>query len=78
MVSFPSLQTKARVAALEEQLHVVAGQRDAAILELSSAREEAESSASALHNLQSVLEQFQRGPSVGIGEWEQLVLLLLP
>ena len=47
--------------ALEEQLHALAGQRDAAVLQLSVAREEAENNAAALRNLQSVLEQFQRG-----------------
>ena len=59
------------MADLEEQLHVLATQRDAAILELSSAREEAEGSATALSNLQSVLEQFQRGQSL----WEPGFLL---
>ena len=59
------------MADLEEQLHVLATQRDAAILELSSAREEAEGSAAALSNLQSVLEQFQRGQSL----WEPGFLL---
>lgn len=49
------------MSALEEQLHALAEQRDGAILQLSSAREEAENNAAALHNLQSVLEQFQRG-----------------
>ena len=62
----PSLQREARVGDLEEQLHVLASQRDAAILELSSAREEAQASAAALSNLQSVLEQFQRGQ---YGDW---------
>jgi septal ring factor EnvC (AmiA/AmiB activator) len=56
------------VADLEEQLHVLATQRDAAILELSSAREEAEGSATALSNLQSVLEQFQRDKSSELNE----------
>lgn len=49
------------MSALEEQLHALAEQRDDALLQLSSAREEAENSAAALRNLQSVLEQFQRG-----------------
>jgi chromosome segregation ATPase len=56
------------VSALEEQLHALAGQRDAAVLQLSTAREEAESNAAALHNLQSVLEQFQRDQSSELSE----------
>ena len=56
-----SLQTKAQVEALREQLHTLAGQRDEAVMEVSSAREEAERSEAALSNLQTVLEQFQRG-----------------
>ena len=59
-----SLQTKARVVALEEQLHALAGQRDEAVMELSTAREEAERDAAALRNLQSVLEQFHRGQHI--------------
>ena len=59
-----SLQTKAQTEALKEQLHALAGQRDAAVLELNTAREEAENNASALNNLQTVLEQFQRGVCV--------------
>lgn len=46
---------------LREQLHVVAAQRDDAFLRLASAQEEAEHSAEALRNLQTVLEQFERG-----------------
>lgn len=49
---------------LHEQLHVVAAQRDDAFLRLASAQEEAEHSAEALRNLQTVLEQFERGTAL--------------
>ena len=60
-VCLPSLQAREQVAAMEEQLRVMADQRDKAVLQLSTAQEEAESNSAALRNLQTVLEQFQRG-----------------
>lgn len=49
---------------LREQLHMLAAQRDDAFLQLSGAQEEASRKAEALHNLQAVLEQFQKGIAV--------------
>jgi len=43
------------------QLHVIADQRDDALLQLSSAQETISSYAQSLSNLQMVLEQFQAG-----------------
>lgn len=59
--SLPSQQIQRQQEDLEEQLQEVCAQRDHALLQLASAQEEAEHSTKALHNLQAVLEQFQRG-----------------
>ena len=59
-----SQHTQQQLEDLREQLHVMAAQRDDAFLHLASAQEEAERNAEALHNLQTVLEQFERGTTL--------------
>ncbi len=49
--------------ALQQQLHALATQRDAALLELAASQEAATASQTSLNNLQMVLEQFQHGES---------------
>ena len=46
---------------VEQQVRTLTGQRDDALSLLARASEEAEQSAKAVSNLQSVLELFQRG-----------------
>ena len=55
------LDSAKHVENLQLQLHVIAEQRDNALLQLSSAQETITSYASSLSNLQMVLEQFQAG-----------------
>jgi len=51
------------------QLHVLAEQRDSALLQLSSAHETISSYATSLSNLQMVLEQFQAGETLHPSEF---------
>lgn len=55
------LDSAKQLDSLQLQLHVIAEQRDSALLQLSSAQETISSYATSLSNLQMVLEQFQAG-----------------
>jgi len=55
------MESAKQLDSLQLQLHVIAEQRDAALLQLSSAQETISSYAKSLSNLQMVLEQFQAG-----------------
>lgn len=55
------LDSAKQLESLQLQLHVIAEQRDNALLQLSSAHETISSYATSLSNLQMVLEQFQAG-----------------
>ena len=56
-----SLQMQQKVAYLEEQIRLATVEKDHVLSELLHAQEEAEQSKTAVHNLQTVLEQFQKG-----------------
>ena len=56
-----SLQMQQKVAYLEEQIRLATMEKDHVLSELLHAQEEAEQSKTAVHNLQTVLEQFQKG-----------------
>ena len=56
-----SHQTHEQLERLQEQLQSMEGERDHALQQLAMAQEKAEQHATALRNLQAVLEQFQRG-----------------
>lgn len=56
-----SQQSLQQVESLQNQLHVMAEQRDHAVLELANVQETANQYATSLANLQMVLEQFQLG-----------------
>ena len=56
-----SVEASRQVESLQEQLCVIAEQRDSTIMQLSTAKETASQYAASLTNLQMVLEQFQRG-----------------
>ena len=56
-----SQQALKQVESLQTQLHVMAEQRDDALLQLSNAQESANQYLTSLQNLQMVLEQFQMG-----------------
>ena len=64
---FVSQQASQQVETLQQQLHVIAEQRDGALLQLANSQEMASQYATSLANLQMVLEQFQHG------EWLHLV-----
>ena len=49
------------VGVLESELRTAMAERDDALLQMRNAHEQAQQNATALLNLQSVLEQFQRG-----------------
>jgi len=55
------MESAKQLDSLQLQLHVIAEQRDSALLQLSSAQETISSYAKSLSNLQMVLEQFQAG-----------------
>jgi len=55
------LDSAKQLESLQLQLHVIAEQRDNALMQLSSAQETVSSYATSLSNLQMVLEQFQAG-----------------
>ena len=67
MCVFVSQQASQQVETLQQQLHVIAEQRDGALLQLANSQEMASQYATSLANLQMVLEQFQHG------EWRHLV-----
>lgn len=56
-----SQQASLQVESLQEQLNVMARQRDEALLQLHAAQEQVNQYAVSLSNLQMVLEQFQQG-----------------
>ena len=56
-----SLQMQQKVVYLEEQIRLATVEKDHVLSELLHAQEEAEQSKTAVHNLQTVLEQFQKG-----------------
>jgi len=60
------LDSAKQLESLQLQLHVIAEQRDNALLQLSSAQETISSYAASLSNLQMVLEQFQAGEIVNL------------
>ena len=59
------------------QLHVIAEQRDNALLQLSSAQETISSYATSLSNLQMVLEQFQAGEVARLAELVVVVVVVV-
>ena len=61
MLVIVSQQLQMQLRNVEQQVCVLTGQRDDALSRLARASEEAEQSAKAVSNLQSVLELFQRG-----------------
>jgi len=61
LLSSYSQQALRQVESLQTQLHVMAEQRDDALLQLSNAQETANQYQTSLQNLQMVLEQFQMG-----------------
>lgn len=56
-----SRQASVQIENLQEQLQVIAAQRDRAVMDLASSQEQAQQYQTSLNNLQLVLEQFQRG-----------------
>lgn len=58
---FNSQQASQQTASLQQQLHLLAGQRDQAYLQVSSLQDQCQQYAVSLNNLQLVLEQFQQG-----------------
>ncbi|XP_048733760.1 thyroid receptor-interacting protein 11-like isoform X4 [Ostrea edulis] len=55
-----SQQASQQTASLQQQLHLLAGQRDQAYLQVSSLQDQCQQYAVSLNNLQLVLEQFQQ------------------
>ena len=58
-----SKQFQDHVSELEEQLHVLSAQRDSQALEISKYKQQLEHNSLAMINLQSALEQIQKGKS---------------
>lgn len=56
-----SQQANQQTESLQQQLHMLAGQRDQAYLQVASLQDQCEQYARSLNNLQLVLEQFQQG-----------------
>ena len=56
-----SQQAAQQVESLQQQLHSIAAQRDAAYMQVASLQEQCQQYATSLSNLQLVLEQFQKG-----------------
>ena len=56
-----SQQMQGMVGVLESELRTAMAERDDALLQMRNAHEQAQQNATAVVNLQSVLEQFQRG-----------------
>ncbi|KAK7504790.1 hypothetical protein BaRGS_00003818, partial [Batillaria attramentaria] len=59
-VQSASQQASQQVESLQQQLHTIAAQRDAAYMQVASLQEQCQQYASSLSNLQLVLEQFQK------------------
>lgn len=56
-----SQQANQQTESLQQQLHMLAGQRDQAYLQVASLQDQLQQYAVSLNNLQMVLEQFQQG-----------------
>ena len=65
---------KQKLFDLQQQLHVMAQQRDDAVMKLANTQEDLEQTNHELSNLQMVLEQFQKGVSVSSAEMSMLFL----
>lgn len=61
LVTQCSRYTQDQLTKLQDDLQSMVDQRDDALLQMANAQEQAHQNAIALRNLQSVLEQFQRG-----------------
>ena len=71
------LDSAKQLDSLQMQLHVIAEQRDNALLQLSSAQETISSYATSLSNLQMVLEQFQAGEVARLAELVVVVVVVV-
>ena len=56
-----SEQTQQELETVQRELQVMVEERDDALLQMTNAQEQAKQNATALRNLQAVLEEFQRG-----------------
>ena len=56
-----SEQTQQELEAVQRELQVMMEERNDALLQMTNAQEQAKQNATALRNLQAVLEEFQRG-----------------
>jgi hypothetical protein len=56
-----SEQTQQELESVQRELQVMMEKRDDALLQMTNAQEQAKQNATALRNLQAVLEEFQRG-----------------
>ena len=56
-----SEQTQQELEAVQRELQVMVEERDDTLLQMTNAQEQAKQNATALRNLQDVLEEFQRG-----------------
>lgn len=56
-----SQQANQQTESLQQQLHMLAGQRDQAYLQVASLQDQLQQYVVSLNNLQMVLEQFQQG-----------------
>ena len=61
-----SKQFQEHVEDLEEQLHALASQRDSQVLDLGKCKDKIEHDSAAIYNLQSALEQMQKGEIIFI------------
>lgn len=61
LVCLHSDQSYQQVALLEGELQAVKEERDDAVLKMTNAQEQADMNADSIKNLQTVLDQFQRG-----------------
>lgn len=61
LTSLSSEQTQQQLEAAQRELQLVMEERDDALLKMTNAQEQARQNATALRNLQAVLEEFQRG-----------------
>ncbi|XP_014663145.1 PREDICTED: thyroid receptor-interacting protein 11-like [Priapulus caudatus] len=70
-----SLQASLQIESLQEQLRVIAEQRDGTAAQLRASQTQAQQHAASLHNLELVLEQFQRDREAALGaevdKWQQ-------
>ena len=64
-----SEQTLQELETVQRELQAMVEERDDALLQMTNAQEQAKQNATALRNLQAVLEEFQRGA------WDSLVTI---